>query len=216
LAAGLAGTRSGRLCLYGPPGTGKTAYGRWLAGQLGMPLLLRRASDLLSKWVGESEKQIAAAFRQAEREGALLLIDEVDSFLRERSGAGQSWEVTRVNEMLTQMESFSGVFIASTNLMDGLDQAALRRFDLKLRFDYLLPAQAELLLSRYCASMELDLPGQQDSERVRRQAMLTPGDFAAVARQHRFRPLASASELVCALEQETALKRGKAAPIGFV
>jgi hypothetical protein len=49
----------------------------------------------LGAWVGESEKNIAAAFRQAEREGALLLIDEVDSFLRERSGAEPSWEVTR-------------------------------------------------------------------------------------------------------------------------
>jgi SpoVK/Ycf46/Vps4 family AAA+-type ATPase len=216
LGAGLARTRSARLCLYGPPGTGKTAYGRWLAEQLGMPLLLRRASDLLSKWVGDSEKNIAAAFRQAEREGALLLIDEVDSFLRERSGAGQSWEVTRVNEMLTQMESFSGVFIASTNLMDGLDQAALRRFDLKLRFDYLLPAQAELLLERHCASLGLGAPAPQERERVRRQGKLTPGDFAAVARQHRFRPLETSAELVRALEQECALKQGKATGMGFL
>lgn len=72
-----------------------------------MPLLLRTASDLMSKWVGESEKAIAAAFRQAERDGALLMIDEVDGFLRDRDGAHHSWEVTRVNEMLTRMESFS-------------------------------------------------------------------------------------------------------------
>jgi transitional endoplasmic reticulum ATPase len=216
IAAGLARARSGRLCLYGPPGTGKTAYGRWLAEQLDMPLLMRSASDLMSKWVGDSEKAIAAAFRQAERDGALLLIDEVDSFLRDREGARQSWEVTRVNEMLTRMESFPGVFVASTNLMEGLDAAALRRFDLKLRFDYLLPTQAELLLSRFCASLDLAPPDQQARERLRRHSNLTPGDFAAVARQHRFRPLGSGNELVRALEQETALKRGKAASIGFL
>jgi SpoVK/Ycf46/Vps4 family AAA+-type ATPase len=112
LAAGLARSRSARLCLYGPPGTGKSAFGRWLAERLGMPLLLKSASDLMSKWVGDSEKAIAAAFRQAEREGALLMIDEVDSFLRDRDGAHHSWEVTRVNEMLTRMESFGGIFIA--------------------------------------------------------------------------------------------------------
>ena len=142
VSAGLLSARSGRLCLYGPPGTGKTAYGRWLAQQLDCPLHVKRASDLLSMWVGENEKNIANAFRQAEVEGALLLIDEVDGFLQDRRGAIRGWEVNLVNEMLSQMESFSGVFIASTNLMAGLDQAALRRFDLKVKFDFLRTDQA--------------------------------------------------------------------------
>ena len=60
-----------------------------------------------------------------------------------------------VNEMLTQMESYSGVFIATTNLMQGLDQAALRRFDLKVKFDFLASEQASELLSRYCEKMNL-------------------------------------------------------------
>ena len=93
-------------------------------------------------WVGGSEKNIAKAFKDAVDDKALLLIDEVDSFLQNRQGASRSWEVTSVNEMLTQMEQFPGIFIASTNMMHGLDQAALRRFDLKVRFDYLLPEQA--------------------------------------------------------------------------
>lgn len=141
VAAGLVQSRSGRLCLYGPPGTGKTAYGRWLAAQMGVPLPVKRASDLMSKYLGESEQNIASAFRQAEQDGALLLIDEVDSFLQDRRGAQRSWEVSQVNEMLTQMESFGGVFIASTNLMTGLDPAALRRFVLKVRFDFMKPAR---------------------------------------------------------------------------
>lgn len=72
VAAGLVAARSGRLCLYGPPGTGKTAWGRWLAEQLGIPLQVERASDLMSKWLGEQEKNIARAFRRAEQDGALL------------------------------------------------------------------------------------------------------------------------------------------------
>jgi transitional endoplasmic reticulum ATPase len=216
LASGLAESRSARLCLYGPPGTGKTAFGRWLAERLGMPLLLRSASELMSKWVGESEKAIAAAFRQAEREGALLMIDEVDSFLRDREGARQSWEVTRVNEMLTRMEVFGGVFVASTNLMGDLDPAALRRFDIKIRFDALQPSQAALLLARQCSSLGLDAPLAVDLARVRRLAGLTPGDFAALARRHRFTPFADAAGLLAGLAQECALKKDSKGAIGFL
>ena len=216
LADGLAATRTGRLCLYGPPGTGKTAYGRWLAERLDMPLLLYTASDLISKWVGQSEKNIAAAFRRAETENGLLLIDEVDSFLQDRSSARQSWEITLVNEMLTRMETFSGVFIASTNLMAGLDPAALRRFDLKVCFNFLRPEQAALLLERYLSGLELPLPAAADMGQLRALRTLTPGDFAAVMRQHRFRPIVSAAAFVQALAQECTMKSPVSAPIGFL
>ena len=216
VAAGLVSARSGRLCLFGPPGTGKTAYGRWLAQQLEVPLLVKRASDLMSMWIGECEKNIAKAFRQAETDGALLLIDEVDSFLQDRRGAQRSWEVSQVNEMLTQMESFPGVFVASTNLMGGLDQAALRRFDLKVKFDYLRSDQALGLLARYCIKLDLNSPGSDAQARISRLQRLTPGDFAAVERQHRFRKLDSAIALVCALEAECELKEGLKSSIGFV
>ena len=216
LTAGLVGARAGRLCLFGPPGTGKTAYGQWLATQLDMPLLVQRASDLMSKWVGGNEKNIARAFKQAEQDGAVLLIDEVDSFLQDRRGADRSWEVTMVNEMLTQMERFEGVFIASTNLMDGLDPAALRRFDLKVKFDFLQAAQACRLLSRYCSSLNLPAPDSTALARLSRLKCLTPGDFAAVVRQGRFRPLLHVDSLVAALESECALKQESRTAIGFI
>jgi SpoVK/Ycf46/Vps4 family AAA+-type ATPase len=215
IATGLVQSKSGRLCLYGPPGTGKTAYGRWLAEQMGIPLQVKRASDLVSMWVGECEKNIARAFKQAEQDGALLLIDEVDSFLQDRRGAQRSWEVSQVNEMLTQMESFPGVFIASTNLMEGLDQAALRRFDLKVKFDFLKPEQSWELLRRYCTKLELATPQPEQLARVMRLQKLTPGDFAAVVRQNRFRPITSSAALVAALEAECAVKEGAKASIGF-
>ena len=216
LADGLAATRTGRLCLYGPPGTGKTAYGRWLAERLEMPLLLYTASDLISKWVGESEKNIAAAFRRAESENGLLLIDEVDSFLQDRASARQSWEITMVNEMLTRMEAFSGVFIASTNLMGGLDPAALRRFDLKVCFNFLRPEQAALLLERYIANLGMAPASADVLGRLKALRNVTPGDFAAVMRQHRFRPIVSAAAFVQALGQECTLKSPAASPIGFL
>jgi SpoVK/Ycf46/Vps4 family AAA+-type ATPase len=131
LADGLKASDSGRICLYGPPGTRKTAYGRWLAERLEKPLIIKRGSDLLSMYVGGTEKTIAEALAQARDEQAVLIIDEVDGFLQDRRAAQRSWELTQVNEFLTQMEIYDGIFVASTNLMDGMDQAALRRFDVK-------------------------------------------------------------------------------------
>lgn len=216
VADGLVKSRSGRLCLYGPPGTGKTAYGRWLAEQMGVPLLMRCASDLMSKWVGENEKNIAQAFKQAEQDGALLLIDEVDSFLQDRRGAQRGWEVSLVNEMLTQLESFPGVFIASTNLMGGLDQAALRRFDLKVKFDFLKPEQASELFRRYCIGLSIAAPTPAQLARLMRLQKLTPGDFSAVARQNQFRPITSSTALIAALEAECAVKEDSKGSIGFL
>ncbi len=215
VGSGLLRAKSGRLCLYGPPGTGKSAYARWLADQMGVPLVARRGSDLLSMYVGGNEKNIARAFTNAQEEGAVLLIDEVDGFLQDRQGAQRGWEVSLVNEMLTQMETFSGVFVATTNLMDGLDPAALRRFDLKVKFDYLLAGQAVQLIRSHCAAGGVPLPTAADERRLSQLLALTPGDFAAVGRQHRFRPLTSAAAWVAALEAECELKTGPKRAIGF-
>ncbi len=78
----------------------------------------------------------------------MLLLDEADSFLRSRKDAQQSWEITQVNELLTQMESFSGIFICSTNLVTTMDEASLRRFDYKIRFNYLKPEQSWALFNQ--------------------------------------------------------------------
>ena len=215
LVEGLRRTRQGRLCLYGPPGTGKTAYGKWLAEQLDMPLETRRASDLMSKWVGGSEKNVASAFREARSRRSILMIDEVDNFLQDRRGMRQSWEVSLVNEMLTQIEAFSGIFIGSTNLMEGLDQASLRRFDLKIRFDYLTDDQAWALLKRHSVSLGLPEPSNDDREQLSRLPRLTPGDFATVARQSCMRPISAPHEMVAALEAECSLKEGFGRRIGF-
>ncbi|WP_033365474.1 ATP-binding protein [Bordetella sp. FB-8] len=213
---GLIQTRSGRVCFYGPPGTGKTALGRYLADRLGVPLHATKVSDLVSPWVGMTEKNIASAFRDAKREKALLLIDEVDSFLQNRRGARHGWEVTQVNEMLTQMEEFPGVFVASTNLMDDLDEASLRRFDLKVKFDHLRPDQAQALFTRHCAAMDIQ-PSESDLASVQALRNLTPGDFAAVIRQSRFHRLNTAHDFAAALLAECALKvSGIRQRIGFI
>ncbi len=218
LCAGLARRSEGRICLYGPPGTGKTAFAHHLAGKLNKPILQKRASDILSKWVGEAEQNIANLFEQATREGMIILLDEADSFLQERSGARQSWEITQVNELLVQMETFSGLFIASTNLMDSLDAAALRRFDFKIKFDYMRAEQAwhmfTCVLQEHAIRPGLNLAPYKQA--LGKLDKLTPGDFATVLRQI----LSLGQVMTPALLLETLTKEFRAKPnhsrsIGF-
>ena len=216
LAEGIAQHGNARLCLYGPPGTGKSAFAHWLARELDRPLHIHRGADLLSMWVGGTEKQIAQAFRQAEQARAVLLIDEIDSFLQDRRQAQRSWEMTQVNEMLTRMETFQGIMVATTNLIDGLDQAAMRRFDLKLYFDYLAEEQAWQLFQHHCHGLGLT-PDNINRQRIKRLDRLTPGDFAAVARRARFAGFGNAAELANGLAEELDLKTDNTArPIGFI
>lgn len=217
LARGMNTHGSARLCLYGPPGTGKTAYAQWLAKYLKKPLIQKKSSDILSMWVGGTEANIAKAFEQAKRENAILLIDEADSFLQNRAKSARSWETTQVNEMLTQMERFEGIFIATTNLVETLDAASLRRFDLKAKFDHLSESQALALYARWVK--ELNLPADAQSEEgIRALTMLTPGDFASVVRQSKFNPISSAEDFAKRLAAECELKSafsGKKKAIGF-
>ena len=205
LADRLAVANQGRLCLYGPPGTGKTAFGRYLAERLEKRLIVKRASDILSPWVGVAEKQMAEMFSEASDDEAILLLDEADSFLQDRGKANQSWEITQVNEMLTQMESFEGIFIASTNFMESLDSATLRRFDLKVRFDWLKPAQIGLLLGDLLQCMQLG-SSPEVIDAITRIECLTPGDFANVHRQSMLRPFRSIEEVRYALIAEVNAK----------
>lgn len=212
---GLALHRQGKICLYGPPGTGKTAFGRHIATSLDLPLLVKRASDILSPYVGMTERNMARVFRQATAEGSVILLDEADTFLRNRTGAKQSWEVSEVNEILTQMESFDGIFVASTNLMDALDTAALRRFDLKIRFGYLGPDQAWTLFEDLAKKLGFE-PHASLKIAVSKLRILTPGDFANVLRQSRLRKLSTCEDIYQRLVAECEAKpEGHRRAIGF-
>lgn len=207
----------GAFCFYGPPGTGKTAFAQYLARDGKRRLLTRRASDILSPYVGESEQRIAGMFAQAKEEGAMLLLDEADSFLAERRSARQSWEVTAVNEMLVQMERFEGLFICSTNLMERLDAASLRRFALKIKFDYLKPEQRWQLFLSHLPKRSL----RQEREirmALDRLSQLTPGDFATVRRRAQlFNETLTAELLLNRLKEECKSKSATLnRPIGFV
>ena len=196
------------LCLQGPPGTGKSAFARYLAERMGMEVLQKRASDLFSPWVGETEQQIAAAFAEACDTEAFLIFDEADSLLGDRRGAHRSWEVSQVNEMLTWMESHPLPFACTTNFGEHLDPATLRRFVFKVRFDYLTPAQIEEAFRAY-----FFLPAPAGLTDL---AALTPGDFAVVQRKAGFLWKHGEPEFLAdMLRAECEAKPDRPRPIGF-
>jgi len=217
LLEGLQKRPSASLCFYGAAGTGKSELARHLADQLGKPLLIKRASDLLDKYVGESEKNIAAMFAEARRHGAVLVLDEADSFLSDRREAQRSWEVTQVNELLTQMEAFDGIFICTTNLMERLDQASLRRFSFKVRFDYLTKPQRIGMFRQELTRLGGDLAHADSYEpQVARLDRLTPGDFAVAVRQFElWGTAATAQKLYEQLAKECEAKGAPVRKIGF-
>ncbi|MDX8405719.1 MAG: ATP-binding protein, partial [Mariprofundus sp.] len=214
LVAGLQRGKRGNICFYGAPGTGKTALAGYIAKQLDKPLLCKRASDILGMYVGQSEQNIARMFEQARQEEAVLILDEADSLLRDRRGANQSWEVTQVNELLVQMENFDGLFICSTNLMDDLDQASLRRFAIKVEFDYLKPEQALAMLRKECVGEV----SHQDCRGIASMSNLAPGDFAAVKKRLGILGMeATPNVMIQELQQEALIKQvGRSNPIGFL
>jgi len=178
---------AGTMCLYGIPGAGKTQLVEYMAKELDMPLLKKRASDILGKYVGENEKNIAAMFQEAKAEGAILFLDEADSFLRDRQMARAEWNVTQVNELLQQIESFNGIFICATNLFRDIDAAALRRFTFKLEFLALKDDQRWEMLCNESQMLEGEGLPQEELDRIRNKLekikYLAPGDFATVKRQ---------------------------------
>lgn len=204
-----------KLCIFGPPGTGKTTFGQWLAQQLDRSHLVFRPSDLLDAHVGGTEKNISNAFKQAEHEGAVLQFDEIDGILHSREIAQRSWEVTMVNELLVQMDSFCGVFLVSTNRFDSLDAAAFRRFDLTLHFDYGTPKESLFLLESVIGSLGLPMPDLEPFKVLLQNVQLTPGDFEQLYRRSRLINPETIDDFA-RLFEELCNQKLRTKPIGFL
>ena len=187
------------LCLYGEPGTGKSLYAKYLAKELGIEVIFKRASDIMGMYVGQTEHNIAEAFAEARSKKAMLIFDEADSFLQNRNNAFRSWEISHVNEMLTQMESHEYPFVCTTNLLNTLDEASLRRFTFKIKFDFMTNEQAKAAFEHFFGIKDYDLGIKG----------LTAGDFATVKKKSDFLNITDAEELKRMLLSEVKLKSSK-------
>jgi hypothetical protein len=134
---GSSGRRGVKALFAGPSGTGKTLAARAVATELCLPLYRVDLSTIVSKWVGETEKNLRHALEAAESAGALLLFDEGDALMAKRG------EVTRgtdryanleVSYLLQAIEAHDGIVVVTTNLRANLDSAFLRRFDVSVEF----------------------------------------------------------------------------------
>jgi len=206
-----------RICLYGPPGAGKTAYAQELANRLKKPFMLQSGSDLLDMYVGQTEKNIAEMFDKAERSGAVLLLDEADTFLYNRNMAQRSWELSAINEFMVRLERFEGVFLATTNRFESFDKAILRRFQLKVGFDYLNARQIQAIIKACVVDTE-----QADAlraEDLKHLSYLTPGVIRAAVQNLRlrgFKPRTRRLLEALAEEQRQQTDGVISQPIGFI
>lgn len=207
---------AGTVLLSGPPGTGKTQLAAELARQLGRKLVVKTASDILSKWYGESERNVAAMFRQCDPKTEVLFLDEGDVLLADRGQASQRADQGVTAEFLRWLEEFQGIFICATNYPQHLDAALARRFAHRLNF---LPLNAEQRRSQL-AKMALGDPlatlDHAACVAIDQLDRLTPGDFANVRRRLRHQQ-ATMADWLSELTEEQAMKPGaQSRSIGFV
>ena len=204
------------MLFSGAPGTGKTQLGRYIARLLDREILIKRMSDIKNPYVGMTEKNIAAAFREAERSGSVLMIDEADTLFIDRQTARQSWESSETNEILAQMEAFKGVFICTTNLLENFDVAAMRRFHWKIEFRPLsIDGRMKIFRSYF---PQLNIAEEWLWRELVELEGICPGDFCAVRERMRYDTELTAEKILKALRCELRYKLRETAErksIGF-
>jgi AAA+ superfamily predicted ATPase len=124
---------------YGPPGTGKTTAAEIIARELQLDLYRVDLSQVVSKYIGETEKNLSKVFDSAETSGAVLLFDEADSMIGKRTDVKDSkdrYANQEVSYLLQRMEAYSGLAVMTTNLPNAIDSAFMRRIKFSVRFEY--------------------------------------------------------------------------------
>lgn len=187
--------RGFRALFHGPPGTGKTLTAALLGRELGVEVYRVDLSQVVSKYIGETEKNLAAVFAEAERRDWILFFDEADALFGKRtatSSAHDRYANQEVAFLLQRVEDHPGVVILATNLKSNLDEAFARRFQAMV---YFAPPDAEQRARLWRGVLGADAPLAADVaiEELAR-AELTGGQIINVARHARLRALSRGGE----------------------
>jgi SpoVK/Ycf46/Vps4 family AAA+-type ATPase len=170
---------------------------------MGKRVIEKNAANMTSKYIGETEKLIDAAFEEAYENDALLLLNEGDSFIQNRDNAKHSWEISQTNQMLQNLENSQVPVVFTTNLPKTLDKASRRRFTFDFYFDFPTETQ-QLEMFEYFFGMRYEGSWSYKA---------TPGDFAVISKKARILNINSIEEII--KEFDIYFERDKSNIIGF-
>lgn len=128
-------------------------------------------------------KKIKEAFEEATSNNSILLFDEADTFFKDRKYANNSWEISQVNEFLTQMEEFTGILICTTNQRRIMDPAMQRRFHILTEFKQLTKQGIKILLEKYFSDTQFS---DNQIQVLYSYNSIVPGDFGTLSNRIRF------------------------------
>ena len=160
------------ILFHGQPGTSKSQTAKYITNKLGLKIKSYNLGEIMSKWVGGTEKKINEIFEEAKAEGHVILIDEIEGITQDRSGAEKSWQMTHVNAFLQAVDEFDGIVFCTTNFTDSMDKAFLRRFLLKAEFKNLTSEQAMKAAKKFFPKKRFRKPFADD--------LYAPADFANI------------------------------------
>jgi hypothetical protein len=220
-ASALARYRPGVRALFtGPSGTGKTLAAGWLATQLGLPLYRADLASVTSKYIGETEKNLAQLLARAEESGILLLFDEADSLFGKRTEVKESndrFANAQTNYLLQRIETFDGITLLTSNSRARFDPAFCRRLDMIIEFPLPGPEERRLLWLSHLGSHHRVAP--RELNQVASAADLAGGHIrnavltAAVLAQAKHR-LIEYEDVLVGLTDEYR-KLGRQTPVGL-
>ena len=202
------------LLFQGIPGTGKTEFARYLANSVGMNSYTISASNIFGPYVGQSERNIKNIFDKAKKENLVLIFDELDSFLGSRDNAVRRFEVSQVNEFLSQLDSYKGIVIGTTNYSDKFDKAAIRRFTWKVNFKAIARVNRMKAMNEFMPEIDFS----EYKNEIENMDKITPGDLFVVSEKYKYLKGIDAATIINALKLEIQYKlekNEKASAIGF-
>lgn len=209
--------KPGYRCLfYGPPGTGKTLTATLIGANAGLDVYRIDLSMVVSKYIGETEKNLAGIFDQAKTKNWILFFDEADALFGKRtqtSSSNDRYANQEVSYLLQRVEDFPGVVILATNLKANIDEAFSRRFQTSIYFS-LPDAEHRLLLWQGYFKGKCRLEDSVDLEKLAEEYVIAGGAIANVVRYgairalHMGRDAISHDDLVKGIAKEL-IKEGK-------